>query len=208
MPKFARYFLTSALFVFGISLGSYLAILNEQPINNVNEVEENNGNDKIIPIQDVVIRNVQEENSVDKNIIETVVDEVKLSPYAKMVIEKKFTRCGHTSIETIDIPSDLINMTEEEVQAKYENWEIKSFSTKSVSLYREIVANCNDHFVLKDKNGFLAIYEDVTENDMNLKEITDIDISTLPSGDIANLKNGILVYGKDELSGLLEDFGS
>lgn len=208
MPKFARYFLTSALFVFGISLGSYLAILNEQPINNVNEVEENNGNDKIIPIQDVVIRNVQEENSVDKNVIETVVDEVKLSPYAKMIIEKKFTRCGHTSIETIDIPSDLINMTEEEVQAKYENWEIKSFSTKSVSLYREIVANCNDHFVLKDKDGFLAIYEDVTENDMNLKEITDIDISTLPSGDIANLKNGILVYGKDELSGLLEDFGS
>lgn len=208
MPKFARYFLTSALFVFGISLGSYLAILNEQPINNVNEVEDNNGNDKIIPIQDVVIRNVQEENNVDKNVIETVVDEVKLSPYAKMVIEKKFTRCGHTSIETIDIPSDLINMTEEEVQAKYENWEIKSFSTKSVSLYREIVANCNDHFVLKDKDGFLAIYEDVTENDMNLKEITDIDISTLPSGDIANLKNGILVYGKDELSGLLEDFGS
>lgn len=208
MPKFARYFLTSALFVFGISLGSYLAILNEQPINNVNEVEENNGNDKIIPIQDVVIRNVQEENSVDKNVIETVVDKVKLSPYAKMIIEKKFTRCGHTSIETIDIPSDLINMTEEEVQAKYENWEIKSFSTKSVSLYREIVANCNDHFVLKDKDGFLAIYEDVTENDMNLKEITDIDISTLPSGDIANLKNGILVYGKDELSGLLEDFGS
>lgn len=208
MPKFARYFLTSALFVFGISLGSYLAILNEQPINNVNEVEENNGNDKIIPIQDVVIRNVQEENSVDKNVIETVVDEVKLSPYAKMIIEKKFTRCGHTSIETIDIPSDLINMTEEEVQAKYENWEIKSFSTKSVSLYREIVANCNDHFVLKAKDGFLVIYEDVTENDMNLKEITDIDISTLPSGDIANLKNGILVYGKDELSGLLEDFGS
>lgn len=208
MPKFARYFFTSALFVFGISLGSYLAILNEQPINNVNEVEENNGNDKIIPIQDVVIRNVQEENSVDKNVIETVVDKVKLSPYAKMIIEKKFTRCGHTSIETIDIPSDLINMTEEEVQAKYENWEIKSFSTKSVSLYREIVANCNDHFVLKDKDGFLAIYEDVTENDMNLKEITDIDISTLPSGDIANLKNGILVYGKDELSGLLEDFGS
>lgn len=208
MPKFARYFLTSALFVFGISLGSYLAILNEQPINNVNGVEDNNGNDKIIPIQDVVIRNVQEENKVDKKVIETVVDEVKLSPYAKMIIEKKFTRCGHTSIETIDIPSDLINMTEEEVQAKYENWEIKSFSTKSVSLYREIVANCNDHFVLKDKDGFLAIYEDVTENDMNLKEITDIDISTLPSGDIANLKNGILVYGKDELSGLLEDFGS
>lgn len=205
MQKFARYFLTSAIFVFGISLGSYLALPKED-YSEKNEIEELENENKIIPIQDVVIRNVQEENN--KNVIETVVEEVKLSPYAKMTIEKKFTRCGHSTIETIDIPTDLINMTEEEVQAKYENWEIKSFSTKSVSLYREIVANCNDHFVLKDKDGFLAIYEDVTENDMNLKEITDIDITNLPSGDIKNLKEGILVYGKDELSSLLEDFGS
>ncbi len=207
MPKFARYFLTSAIFVFGISLGSYLALPKENSLNKVN-TEEKKNEDKIIPIQDVVIRNVQEENENNKNVIETVVEEVKLSPYAKMTIEKKFTRCGHSTIETIDIPTDLINMTEEEVQAKYENWEIKSFSTKAVSLYREIVANCNDHFVLKDKDGFLAVYEDVTENDMNLKEITDIDITNLPSGDVENLKEGILVYGKDELSSLLEDFGS
>lgn len=207
MPKFARYFLTSAIFVFGISLGSYLALPKENSLNKVN-TEEKKNEDKIIPIQDVVIRNVQEENENSKNVIETVVEEVKLSPYAKMTIEKKFTRCGHSTIETIDIPTDLINMTEKEVQAKYENWEIKSFSTKAVSLYREIVANCNDHFVLKDKDGFLAVYEDVTENDMNLKEITDIDITNLPSGDVENLKEGILVYGKDELSSLLEDFGS
>lgn len=205
MPKFARYFLTSAVFVFGISLGSYLALPKENYSNKTN-IDDGESENKIIPIQDVVIRNVQEENN--KNVIETVVEEVKLSPYAKMTIEKKFTRCGHSTIETIDIPTDLINMTEEEVQAKYENWEIKSFSTKSVSLYREIVANCNDHFVLKDKDGFLAVYEDVTENDMNLKEITDIDITNLPSGDVENLRDGILVYGKNELSSLLEDFGS
>lgn len=207
MPKFARYFLTSAIFVFGISLGSYLALPKEN-YSNETKKDEGESENKIIPIQDVVIRNVQEENENNKNVIETVVEEVKLSPYAKMTIEKKFTRCGHSTIETIDIPTDLINMTEEEVQAKYENWEIKSFSTKAISLYREIVANCNDHFVLKDKDGFLAVYEDVTENDMNLKEITDIDITNLPSGDVENLKDGILVYGKEELSSLLEDFGS
>ena len=43
---------------------------------------------------------------------------------------------------------------------------------------------------------------------MNLKEITDIDITSLPSGDVKNLEEGIYVYGQDALSGIIEDFNS
>ena len=43
---------------------------------------------------------------------------------------------------------------------------------------------------------------------MNLKEVTDIDVLNLPSGDIENLKEGIYVYGQDELSSIIEDFNS
>ena len=95
-----------------------------------------------------------------------------------------------------------------EIIEKYENWEIRSFTSKEVSLFREIEANCNDHFVLKEKDGFIAIYNKVTEDNINLKEVTDIDVLNLPSGDIENLKEGIYVYGQDELSSLIEDFNS
>lgn len=202
MPKFIYYFLICIIFVAGIAIGTYFGI-DKQSDNNVSDNETD-----IVPVQDVVIRNVQQEKEPEKNVIETVVEETKLSPYAKMIIEKKFTKCGHSTVEVIDIPDELINMTEREIMDKYKNWEIRSFNSKEVSLYREIEANCNDHFVLKDKDGYIAIYNKVTDENMNLKEVTDIDVSSLPSGDIKILKEGIYVYGQDELSSIIEDFNS
>ena len=188
MPKFMRYFLFGFVFILGMSVGTYFGIdRNKTIFQKEDKVKE------IVPVQDVVIRNTQSEKSTEPQVIETVVEETKISPYAKLIIEKKFTKCGHTTVE---------------VMKMYENWEIRAFNSKEVSLYREIAANCNDHFVLKDKGGFLAIYTNVNGDKMNLKEVTDIDVSNLPSGDIANLKKGIYVYGQDELSSIIEDFNS
>ena len=203
MPNLVKFFIFVVVFIIGISVGTYLGIDKNVPIENKKE----DNNDTIIPVQDIVIRNTQEEKK-DDEFLETNAEEAKLSPYAKMIIEKKFTKCGHSSVEVIDIPNELINMTEKDIAEKYKNWEIRSFSSKEVSLYREIVANCDDHFVLKEKDGFLAVYKNITDDTLNLHEVTDIDISNLPSGDIKNIKKGIKVYGKDELSSLLEDFNS
>lgn len=188
MPKYIGYFLFGAIFTLGLSVGTYMAL--EQNNEGVQVEPEN-----IVPIQDVVIRNVQnEEKENETKIIETVVTETKLSPYAMMTIEKKFLKCGHTTVEVIDLPNELINMTELEILEKFENWEVRSFSAKELSLYREINANCNDHFVIKEKDGFLAIYNEITKDTMNLKEVTDIDVSCLPSGEFKLLENGIHVY--------------
>ena len=201
MPKFVKLFLFSATFILGVSIGTYLGI--EKEIKNTPQ----NAND-IIPVQDVVIRNVQENKKEESKpyVVETIIEETKLSPYAKMVIEKKFTKCGHTTVDVTSIPKELINMTESEIIEKYSDWEIRSFTSNEVSLFREIDANCNDHFVLKEKDGYLAIYNCVTDDILNLKEVTDIDVSMLPSGDSENLKDGIYVYGQDVLNSLIEDF--
>ena len=53
MPKHIKYFLGFAVFIFGLATGAYFGMENKIK---VPEKEEN-----IIPVQDVVIRNVQEE---------------------------------------------------------------------------------------------------------------------------------------------------
>ena len=202
MPKLMKYFLTIVIFILGVSVGTYLGlekIASQKPKEREQEV---------IPVQDVVIRNVQEKTNNQSKIIETASEEVKLSPYAKMMIEKKFNRCGHTTVDVQDLPIELVNMTKQEIMEKYPDWEIKSFHSNEVSLYREIEANSNDHFVLKEKDGFLAVYQNVMEDVQNLKEVTDIDVSHLPSGDLEKLQEGILVYGKDVLARLIEDYSS
>lgn len=201
MRKTAGYFLFLTTFLGGAILGGYLALPQSFVAN------ESNAKENLVSVQDTVIRNLVEENT-QPLIVPTVVEETKLSPYAKMTIEKHFTRCGHTTIDERDIPLELINMTESEVRDKYENWDILNFNSKELHLSRTINSNCDDHFVIREKDGKLAIYKNMTGDITSLIEETSIDVLSLPSGDREALGDGILVYGTDELSRIIEDFES
>lgn len=203
MSKILNAFFIVAIFVVGISVGMYYGTLPKE----INKVEENNLRDSI---QDVVIKNVQEEKikvqDKEKDSKEAIAQDEKVSPYAKMTIEKKFSKCGHTTVNVLDVPKELVNLSKEEIGERYSGWEIKDFSVEGFTLYRVIEANCDDHYVLKEEDGYLAVYSDVTENIRNLVEKTDILVETLREEDKNDLESGIKIYGKNELSSLIEDF--
>lgn len=200
MSKVLNAFFTIIVFVVGISLGMYYS--NNQKDEKLVE------NKKVIDsIQDVVIKNVQAENK-EKETIETISNEEKVSPYAKMIVEKKFAKCGHTTVKTLDVPKEIVNLTKKEIEEKYTGWEVKDFSKEQFTLYRVIEANCDDHFVLKENDGYITVYTELTDEISNLIEKTDIQVESLREEDQNDLQDGIKIYGKSELSSLIEDFSS
>ncbi len=200
MSKILNAFFIIIVFVVGISLGMYYS--NNQKDEKVVE------NKKVIDsIQDVVIKNVQAENK-EKETIETISNEEKISPYAKMIVEKKFAKCGHTTVKTLDVPKEIVNLTKKEIEEKYTGWEVKDFSKEQFTLYRVIEANCDDHFVLKENDGYITVYNELTDEISNLIEKTDIQVESLREEDQNDLQEGIKIYGKSELSSLIEDFSS
>ena len=200
MSKILNAFFTIIVFVVGLSLGMYYS--NNQKDEKVVE------NKKVIDsIQDVVIKNVQAENK-EKETIETISNEEKVSPYAKMIVEKKFAKCGHTTVKTLDVPKEIVNLTKKEIEEKYTGWEVKDFSKEQFTLYRVIEANCDDHFVLKENDGYITVYNELTDEISNLIEKTDIQVESLREEDQNDLQDGIKIYGKSELSSLIEDFSS
>ena len=200
MSKILKVFLTVTIFALGVSIGMYYGINNK---------EETKGEEKKIidSVQDVVIKNVQSEKKKD-DVEEVVAQEVRVSPYAKMVIEKKFSKCGHTTVNILDVPKELVNLTESEIRERYSGWELTNFSEKEFTLYRVIEANCDDHYVLKDEDGYIAVYAELTDEIRNLVEKTEIDVNSLREEDRLDLAEGIRIYGKEELTSLIEDFGS
>ena len=60
--------------------------------------------------------------------------------------------------------------------------------------------------MLREKNGYLAIYTIDLFGNETLKEMTQIVTSYLPETDIMRLKEGIQVNGKEELNATLEDY--
>lgn len=208
MQRGLGYFLLIIVFIVGLSVGLYTGT---NSIENRNLSQNNNGN--VEPIQDVVIKKVQgkneeENNSGEEKIVEVVRTEEKVSPYAKLVIKKKFSKCNHTTVSIVDVPKELVNLPRKDLEEKYSGWEIEKFSSDEVILYREIAANCEDHFVLKEKDGNIAIYNETDEDEMNLIEILSVNLDLLSEEDKNNLQEGIKIYGKDELNSLIEDYTS
>lgn len=208
MQRGLGYFLLIIVFIVGLSVGLYTGT---NSIENRKLSQNNNGN--VEPIQDVVIKKVQgkneeENNSGEEKIVEVVRTEEKISPYAKLVIKKKFSKCNHTTVSIVDVPKELVNLPRKDLEEKYSGWEIEKFSSDEVILYREIAANCEDHFVLKEKDGNIAIYNETDEDEMNLIEILSVNLDLLSEEDKNNLQKGIKIYGKDELNSLIEDYTS
>jgi len=209
MKNIMMFCLAIVLFSVGIILGAEL-----NSISNEKELAEQTK--KLDSLQDVVIRNVQNEQKeqsqqgkqVSEEVQEVVATPKKISPYATLTIEKFFKGCGHTTIDSIEIPKELVNMTEEELQAKYEKWDIRSFEEKEIYLYREIEANCSSHFVVKENSGKVAVFSQLTNKNMQFIEDTNIDFESLREEDRALIQEGIEIYGQEELSSFIEDFES
>lgn len=129
----------------------------------------------------------------------------KVSPNAKIITNIFYDECGHTVKRTSDVENKYINLTKEELEEEYKDWEIREFSPEEISLYKEESGICNEHYMVRDKDGYVTVYSlDSNENE-TLKETTEISTSFLTTTDLARLQGGIKLYGRENLNSLLED---
>ena len=130
----------------------------------------------------------------------------KLSANAILILKKYYIQCEHTINEYVELPQELVNLTEEEVQAQYPDWEVIGFESGKLTLYKEIDDVCGEHFKLKVEDGKVVVYllnDDGTES---VYERTNISSEYLTETDLINMQNGLEIYGKEELNKIIEDF--
>lgn len=132
--------------------------------------------------------------------------EEKVSPNATLIIKKRYQKCGHTTKDYAEIPSELVNMTEKEVKDTYPDWEVKEFTANEVIILKEVAGICGEHYLVKDKDGLVAIYVLDGDEKETLSEVTEISTEYLTDDDKEKLKDGIKAIGKEELNSLIEDY--
>ena len=180
-------FYSILIFVFSIGIGYYYSILWKK---------EN-------------ISKIQNENSIfyQNEITETASTEETVSYNAKFAMKKYYNECGHSEIVYSELPTELINLTENEVENLYSNWYVEKFGNDEIILAQNIDSMCDEHYVLKLGDENLEIYH-IKENpdEMELIKSTNISKEYLTNADIVNLEEGIYVYGLGNLNSALEDF--
>lgn len=163
---------------------------------NVGNVEEN-----------IIVNTEKRVEIKDDNIVTTSNSEKdKVSPNAILIMKQYYKGCGHTIDEKYDVPKDIVNMTEEEVEKYYSDWTVSSFSEEKIEIYKENSGICDEHYTVKDTNGYITIYSKGNSGEEKLIQTTEILTKYLPDEDKARLKNGVNIVGKQDLSSFLEDF--
>ncbi len=138
---------------------------------------------------------------------ETSSNDNKTSPNTRLIEKIYYKDCGHLVQTEKEMREDLVNKTETEFRLSYKDWEIQTFTTNEVMVYKEVADFCDEHFLLKDVAGKINVYK-LDKNDVEKELVKETEIQTkyLSELDIDNLKKGMKVYSKKQLNQLLEDF--
>lgn len=151
----------------------------------------------------------QIQNSDDD--IEIVREENRISP--NTFIEKRihYKECGHLVSTTELAENEVINFTRDEyidyLNTTYPNSRLIAFSNVKIVVYSERNHLCQEHYIIGEHNGYIAIFN-IDENGERVlyKSFTDYPISVLIDLDQDKLKEGIRVDSEEELSEILENF--
>ena len=198
MKKYTIIAIITAGIILGFLTGLYIYKINKMDI-----IEE-----KIIAetIEDecTAIADLSEEEL--SNIIQTNKAEEKTSPNCTITLKVYYEVCEHLIERRKKIEEAQVNMTEEELKEKFTDWEIQRFTPNEIVLYKEVNEFCNEHFLLKEEDGYITIYKLDKNNKAEFLQTTEISTDYLAEEDLSKIRNGIKVYTERELNKTLEDF--
>mgnify|MGYP004500564093 FL=1 len=193
-----QYIIAICIIAFFTSLIITMNIVKENKLQNTK---------KEVKISEKIEDECTEEYTKETKIEEVVATKEKVSANSQLILKKYFKQCDHTINEYVEMPQELVNLTKEEVQNKYNDWKVIGFEPNKVTLYKEFDDMCGEHFKLKLEEGKIVIYQLDKEENESIYEKTNISSEYLTQTDLISIENGGLdVYGKEELNKIIEDF--
>lgn len=130
----------------------------------------------------------------------------KVSYNAKFALKKQYSDCGHTIIDTSELPIEFINLTKEELMCQYSDWEVEEFGKSNIILSKNISGICDNHFRIKLIDEDISVFNLANNGEEIFLTGTEISKEYLPDEDLEKLEEGIDVYGLTELNSVIENF--
>lgn len=197
--------LLCGLIAIGMFSGYYIGLnqINKKPAPQIEKVE-NEPN----MFQESEADNISRTNEYEH---ETGFDEEIIGP--NTIIEHKilYSECNHEIIETLAPEANTINMTKDRFEAFVRNnhpkWKVEHFSNKNIIIFIEKNHLCQNHYVIGEKDGKIAVFR-IDENGYKVldKVYNDAPISLLKDIDQEKIKKGIVTDNKEELTDILENY--
>lgn len=177
---------------------------------NTNSIEEKYANPKELVENNNEKKVVEDNKNLDdeEEVAAVTSHENRITPTTEIVYQYFYEADGKLVEEKEFPPFYLINMDEDKLKSKFNEWKVISFSDKKVVMRKIVKEKSPFYYIIGEKDGSVAVFYENPVNGIRLREITDTPISSLPEVEQNKLKAGIRIYGEDELINVLEDYSS
>ncbi|TJX16122.1 hypothetical protein E9840_00080 [Tissierella creatinini] len=151
------------------------------------------------------------EKQNDGTDMEILREENRITPNTFVEERIHYKECGHLVSKVSLADDEYVNMTKDDLNeflfANKANLQLISFSNVKVVLWGEKNHLCQDHYVIGEEGGSIAIFT-IDENGQRLlnKQFPEYPINVLMEVDQAKLIEGIIVDSEEELSDILENY--
>ena len=170
------------------------AIITAVAISRPNESEEQLQIETNVADENILDECTDEYEELQENeMLETDAQEEKISPNCSFTVRTYYKGCGHITSEYNNIPEELVNKTEQELKEMYPEYMVETFKSNEIVVYKEKEGECGEHYLVKDLNGTVVIYERMNDGTEKLLEETSISTDYLPETDKIQMQEGIEV---------------
>lgn len=133
-------------------------------------------------------------------------DEDKISPNTNFAVKQYYDECGHFTFKYEPLPKELVNLSRQEVEDYYDDYEVEEFDNKNVVITKEINGLCDEHFFITLGNEHIEVKKLNTDGSFSPYLETEISKEYLPAEDIEKLQEGIYIFGSGLINSVLEDY--
>ena len=130
----------------------------------------------------------------------------------KLVLRTYYEKTRDSTSKEMVLPKTLIGISLDELkrylEENYVGWSIRDMNKDRVELYKVSNHVSPNHYIVKEYNGYITIFQVEEDGSMKLINQTEIPISSLSDMDRQKMSEGIIVKGIDGINQLLEDYSS
>lgn len=162
-------------------------------------------------LNDISKLNRNEINNNEQTDLEIIKEDNVISP--NTIIEERihYLSCNHIITKIRAGETEIINMKKQDyidyLEEKYPNTKLISFSSNRITLGLTKNHLCENHYIIGEENGFIAVFCIDENGERVLKTVfKDNPISLLMEIDQEKIIKGIIVDSEEELTEILENF--
>lgn len=122
-----------------------------------------------------------------------------------------YKKCGHIEENVYKASIDMIGLDYEDVNNRFAGWVIEKFNPEEIILVSEVEGldkQCLENSYIGVKDGFVTVFYGKPREGIVVKRQTSINVSKLPSSEVDDLNQGIIITSEQEMFEILEGLSS